>query len=307
GHRRAMKAPRGGVLERLAGAPISWGVCEVPGWGIMLPPSRVLSEMHGLGLRASELGALGYLGYEPAAVRALLSAYSLGAVGGFVPLSLHDRAHRDKAARDAAAAAALLQGCGGSYFVTAVVVDEAWSAPFDPSSAQWDELVHELDMVGEICSANDLCQVVHPHVGTLIERAEHVDEVMARSGVAWCLDTGHLAIGGVDPVAFAREHAARVALVHLKDVDLSLAPAVIEHKVSLLDATRAGLFRALGRGDVDVAGVVTALEAGGYQGWYVFEQDTTLEGDAAASADPAADVRASIEYLRGFTAKLGQG
>ena len=34
-----MKAPNGPVVERLAGAPISWGVCEVPGWGIMLPRS----------------------------------------------------------------------------------------------------------------------------------------------------------------------------------------------------------------------------------------------------------------------------
>jgi len=24
------------MLERLAGAPISWGVCEVPGWGLEL-------------------------------------------------------------------------------------------------------------------------------------------------------------------------------------------------------------------------------------------------------------------------------
>ena len=43
-------------LERVAGAPISWGVCEVPGWGLELPVSRVLSEMRELGLRATELG-----------------------------------------------------------------------------------------------------------------------------------------------------------------------------------------------------------------------------------------------------------
>jgi len=53
-----MKAPYGSAVERLAGAPISWGVCEVPGWGIMLPRDRVLSEMRDLGLKATELGAL---------------------------------------------------------------------------------------------------------------------------------------------------------------------------------------------------------------------------------------------------------
>ena len=24
--------------DKIAGAPISWGVCEVPGWGYQLPP-----------------------------------------------------------------------------------------------------------------------------------------------------------------------------------------------------------------------------------------------------------------------------
>ncbi len=69
-----MKAPPGGVEERLAGAPISWGVCEVPGWGIMLPRERVLSEMRELGLKATELGALGYLGDQPGEIQALLVA-----------------------------------------------------------------------------------------------------------------------------------------------------------------------------------------------------------------------------------------
>ena len=35
---------RPGLLERLASAPISWGVCEVPGWGLELPVDRVLRE-----------------------------------------------------------------------------------------------------------------------------------------------------------------------------------------------------------------------------------------------------------------------
>ena len=39
-------------LDRVASAPISWGICEVPGWGEQLPSERVLSEMAGLGLGA---------------------------------------------------------------------------------------------------------------------------------------------------------------------------------------------------------------------------------------------------------------
>lgn len=295
-----MEAPKGNVLERLAGAPISWGVCEVPGWGVMLPPERVLSEMRSLGLKATELGALGYLGGTPDEIKAILGRFGLGVVGGFVPVpALHDRALRGGAEEAAESAARLLSGAGGTYFVTAAVVDEGWTEPFELSTSQWDSVAEGLAMVDRVCARHDLVQVLHPHVGTLVERAGHIDAVVARSSVQFCLDTGHFSIGGADPVAFAEEHAGRVGLVHLKDVDLSLAPAVIEHKTSLLEGTRTGLFRPLGRGSVDISGTVSVLEAAGYQGWYVFEQDTAIDEAVASGADPAADVKASIEYLRG--------
>jgi hypothetical protein len=47
--------------NKIAGAPISWGVCEVPGWGYQLPPDRVLTEMRKIGLAATELGPDGFL------------------------------------------------------------------------------------------------------------------------------------------------------------------------------------------------------------------------------------------------------
>jgi inosose dehydratase len=295
-----MEAPKGTLLDRLAGAPISWGVCEVPGWGVMLPPERVLQEMRDLGLRASELGALGYLGDDPGQIRGLLTRFGLGAVGGFVPVALHDRTAWARAEEEAERAARLLAGAGGTYFVTAPVVDEAWSEPFELSAAQWDDFAAGLEVVGRVCARHGLRQVLHPHVGTLVERASHIEAVLERSEVAFCLDTGHFSIGGADPVAFAREHPGRVELVHLKDVDLSIAPGVIEHKMSLLEATRAGLFRPLGRGKVDLSGTVRALEAAGYAGWYVLEQDTAIEPAMAATANPAAEVKVSVDYLKGL-------
>src|SRR5688500_20148811 len=93
-----VRSERGGTTRggrRLAGAPISWGVCEVPGWGRQLPPERVLAEMAGLGLTATELGPLGYLPLEPDALRARLDAHGLALVGGFVPLVLHEPAAGD--------------------------------------------------------------------------------------------------------------------------------------------------------------------------------------------------------------------
>ena len=62
----------------------------MPGWGLMLPPERVLSEMASLGFRATELGPVDWLPLDPGALRAVLQRHGLELVGGFVPLVLHE-------------------------------------------------------------------------------------------------------------------------------------------------------------------------------------------------------------------------
>ena len=46
---------------RIAGAPVSWGVIEVPDWGYQMPAERVLREAAALGLAAVEAGPVGPL------------------------------------------------------------------------------------------------------------------------------------------------------------------------------------------------------------------------------------------------------
>jgi inosose dehydratase len=54
----------------------------------------------------------------------------------------------------------------------------------------------------------------------------------------------------------------------------------------------------LGDGDVPVADIVSTLEAAGYQGWYVLEQDTSLpDGSPANAAVPVQDVTRSLAHL----------
>ena len=80
-------------MNRIAGAPISWGVCEVPGWGYQLDPARVLAEMRDVGLTATEFGPEGFLPSTPDAVAKTLDQHDLHAVGGFTPLLLHRPDH----------------------------------------------------------------------------------------------------------------------------------------------------------------------------------------------------------------------
>ncbi len=89
---------------------------------------------------------------------------------------------------------------------------------------------------------------LHPHVGTMVESGEETDRVLAGSGIGLCLDTGHLLIGGGDPVAVASRSPDRVAHVHLKDVAADVADRVRHDGLSYTDGVRAGMYRPLGAG-----------------------------------------------------------
>jgi inosose dehydratase len=288
----------GASLEnRLAGAPISWGVCEVPGWGRQLPPERVLAEMAALGLKATELGPLGWLPLDGAAVRATLDAYGLRLVGGFVPLVVHE-ADLAPTREHAERVAAMLATGGAELMVAALVTDLDWSAPVTLDDAGWARAGANLREIADLAGSHGLELVLHPHVGTLVERAEDVRRALAHTDVRWCFDTGHLLIGGVDPVQFVRDHADRIGHVHLKDVNASLAERVRSGELSLVEATQAGLFQPLGEGDARIDDVVRLLDEAGYERWLVLEQDLAITGtEPPADGGPALDVRRSIEFL----------
>ncbi len=286
------------AVRRLVGAPISWGVCEVPGWGRQLPPDRVLAEMAGLGLTATELGPLGYLPRDPGALRALLDAHGLALVGGFVPLVLHE-AEVDDARRLAADAAQMLAAAGADVFVSALVMDAGWSAPALLDDAPFAALVEHLAMIEDLVAGHGLTFALHPHAGTLAESAADVERLLAATDVGWCLDTGHLLIGGADPVAFVRDHGERVVHVHLKDVDAGVAARYGAGELTLMGATQAGLFRPLGQGDAGIPAVLAQLDAHGYEQWLVLEQDAALTGEEPpGGSGPFLDVQASIEFVR---------
>lgn len=294
--------------RQIAGAPITWGVCEVPGWGAMLPPDRVFGEMAGLGLGATELGPVDdYLPLDAGAIRAALEPHRLRLLGGFVPLVLHERAGLDEAVAQAERIASVMAAAGASVFVLAIVQDAAWSAPRALDEDGWRQLAHGVDRVAEATAALGLTTVVHPHQGTLIEKAAEVDALASRSDVAWCLDPGHLALGGYDPLDFLRAHGARVGHVHLKDIDLAVAARLNAGELTLMGAVQAGLFKPLGQGDAGIADVVAGLDAQGYDGWLVLEQDLAITGaEPAPGEGPVEDAATSLRFLESLAPALAR-
>lgn len=293
----------GPLMGRVATAPISWGICEVPGWGEQLPADRVCNEMAALGFPATELGEHGFLPTDPGEMVAFLAERELAMIGGFNSLVLHKESDAEATLAAATETAELFVEVGASHFVTAAVTDLDWSPRVPLTDSEWAHLSHMLSALEEMLKGKGLRQVLHPHVGTVVETADDVQQVLDTSDVAWCLDTGHLAIGGVDPVAFATEHHDRVGLVHLKDVTNTVADELNAGRMSLLEAVQQNLFPPLGRGDLAIDGVIAAMENTGYDDWYVLEQDVALtDGVPPAGQGPAVQVAESLDYLRSVEA-----
>jgi inosose dehydratase len=280
---------------RVAGAPISWGVCEVPGWGYQLPAGRVLAEMRAAGLTATEFGPTGYLPEDPGQRAALLAEHGLSAAGGFVPVVLHEPGAVETVDR-------ALDAFGGGHPVlvlAAATGREGYDTRPELDAGGWSVLLANLDRAAARAAERGFTATLHPHVGTMVEGPDEVHRVLDGSRIPLCLDTGHLLIGGTDPAELARAAADRIGHVHLKDVTAAVAHKVAGREISYTEGVSGGLYRPLGQGDVDVTGVVGALEAVGYQGWYVLEQDTILDGPPRDEG-PVRAVRESLYYLRGL-------
>lgn len=285
------------VRARVAAAPISWGVCEVPGWGYQLGPERVLTEMRSLGLTATEFGPIGFLAVEPTARAEQLRTLGMTAVGGFLPVLLHNPGHDPLPEVDRFVDACLASGATVMVLAAYTGV-EGYDVKPELDESGWSALLANLDRIDADARARGVTAALHPHVGTMVERRDEIDRVVAGSHVGLCVDTGHLELGGTDAVALTAAIPDRVTHVHLKDVDSELAARVRSGELAFGDAVKAGIFRPLGEGGIDIAALVRSLEAAGYSGWYVLEQDVMLDGEPVGEG-PVANVRESLNFLVG--------
>lgn len=280
---------------RVAAAPISWGVCEVPGWGHVLDAGTVLSEMTALGITATEFGPPGYLPGGPSTVRELLDPYGITAIGGFLALPLHSSTGHALAA--AATSAVRFAATGAEVLVLAAATGtEGYDTRPSLGAHEWRILIDTAATIRDLAAEHGLRTVLHPHVGTHVETEAEVERFLSDSDLDLCLDTGHLLVGGVDPVRLARRHADRIGHIHLKDVRNDLAHEIRSGTLDYSQAVRRGLYVPLGEGDVDIEALVRCVHEAGYRGWYVIEQDTALTpGDTAAV--PSRDTARSLRYL----------
>ena len=284
----------------IASAPISWGVIEVPGWGLQLDRERVLSEMVSLGITATEFGPEGFLPDAPAERARVLAEAGLSAVGGFFPIVLHD-ADQDPIPAIERELEAYVAAGAGTLVLSAVTGSDGYDAAPELSEHEWQTLLANLDRAQHAAAAVGVVATLHPHLGTVIEAPDAVARVLAGSTIGLCLDTGHYTLAGGDPVALVRDHSDRIVHAHLKDVSLAVAEQVRAGELDYRAGVRAGMYQALGQGDARIDVIVAALAEAGYDGWYVLEQDTVVESEADA-ARALEQARLSVNFIRAAVA-----
>ena len=289
---------------RLANAPVSWGV-DYEGDPANPPWPTVLDGIAEAGYRHCELGPVGYLPEEPATLNSELRDRRLRVTGSFIFDHMHDPTQRERVLTVARRACSVVAAAGGSHLVrvnhlvperTAVAGAEAAGRRL--RGAEFAEQVAGLRAVAAIARGFGLRPVLHPHAGTFVEYRDEIDAVLAAVPAAemgLCIDTGHSAYAGVDPVALYEDHHDRCDYLHFKDIDADVHARVVAEGTDFLNAVTAGVFTPLGRGVVDFPGLRDALLRRGFDGAATVEQDV----DPAVGPDPVGDAIRSLEYLRG--------
>lgn len=279
---------------RLATGPVTWGVdfADAPG----NPPwEHVLDEIAASGIGALELGPVGYLPEDPAALREALDSRGLTAVGSFVFDDFHDPSRGPQLAAATERAARAVAAAGGTVLL---LIDRP--APERAATTgrsldarrlddrQWTAMLDAIRRCAAVGEDHALRPAFHPHAGSYVEYEDEIERLLDDSDLALCLDTGHAAYAGIDAERALVAYGQRLAHVHLKDVRAD----VVERGLGFWAALEAGVFCPLGEGVVDLPAVLAALDEVGYEGYATIEQDRV-----PGSGSPLDDLAASLRVL----------
>jgi len=286
----------------LAASPTTWGV-DFAGNPLNPAWDRVLDEIQASGVRSLELGPVGYLPEDPQVLGPELEARGLTTAGTFMFQPIYDDARESEVLDVARRTGALVSALSGHFLI---LVDQPTDlrvatagrgslAQRMDSNARY-RYVERITRIGDIAGEYGLRAVFHQHAGTNVEFIDEVEflfESVDHECVGMCLDTGHLAYAGIDPVEAIRQFAGRIDHVHFKDVNGRVVEKARAQGWDFWHAISAGIFCPIGEGVVDFGGVISALSDIGFSGTATIEQDR----DPASSTDPLADLRASIAHL----------
>ena len=288
-------------MIRTANAPVSYGVFALSRPDRVPLPSgpELLGLVSDAGYDGVDLGPHGYFGTGHALAENL-AAHELALCGGWLdlPFSGSDEVYE-------AAEAAILPVlddfalCARQQGTMAPKPTIADSGSAERSARpgggvdlelprdRWDIFAGRVQRVVNLVADRGLIATFHHHACTYVETPREIERLLTDTTIGLTLDTGHLLLGGGDPMAALADWGPRINHLHVKDVRTALLHAASGSDNPVRDLWEKRVFVPLGDGDLDIEGFLDAVLARGFEGWLVVEQDVVLLDGA--------DVRRAID------------
>lgn len=297
-------------MIKIANAPCSWGALEfdLDKKSEEIGFEQVLDEIKETGYLGTELGDWGYMPTDPELLKKEITKRGLELLGAFVPVALANADQHEKGKKSAMRVAELMYNAGyGDAFI--VLADDNASVRERTQNAgritpemgldedQWQVFAKGAEHIAKaVKDAFGIRTVFHHHCAGYVETPAEIETLMELTDpelLGLCLDMGHYAFGGGNPVKALEKYRNRIWHVHFKDYDPEAAQKSREAKGNYFDALKRGVFCELGKGDVDFKTIVELLHRTGYGDWIVVEQDI-LPG----MGNPKACAKANRDYIK---------
>jgi inosose dehydratase len=296
----------------VAAAPVSFGAFEVTvGIDPHVPDGvAVLDAVAAAGYAGIDLGPPGYLGGD-GELLSRLGSRQLFLAGGYHAMPFANSPAMDEAmlglrrlldifdqaALDAPIPPRPTLADAGSEARRSAPGRISQDRSLKLDAAAWSDFAANVARAASLCRQRGYEPTFHHHGASYVESTEEIGELLRLTDVGLCLDTGHLVIGGGDPLRAVADWGSRINHVHLKDVRRSVIERVTAAHGRMIDFWREGAFCVLGEGDLDIEAILGAIRESGFKGWLVVEQDMLPRPDE--STDRAArDQQRNREYLQ---------
>jgi len=260
---------------------LRWGYAAIT-WGDK--NRQAIDDIAALGYAGIQLRANALQQFGAAELRELLETRKLSLVAlssGSVPLGPETDDRR--MIEDHVAHARFVRDAGGSFLQ---VTDEKPTGR-TVTAGDIKRLGRLLTEIGKRTSDLGITLGYHNHMGTIGEKPDDVDRILEAADpmyVRFELDIAHYRQGGGNPVEAIRRHASRLLFLHIKDV----RPTATGYR-----------FVELGRGTVDIKGVLDALGDTGFSGWAVIELDEVPPSEPPRTAKECAAIsKRYVETIR---------
>ena len=273
----------------VANAPVSYGAFEITvGHDPNVPDGiSVLDQVAAAGYAGIDLGPVGYLG-RGTRLGELLTERGLGLAGGYLELPYADPDALEQALAELDALLATFDAVlpyllgppprptladAGSPQRRSQPGRSAGQPSLGLDAGGWRRFAAGLARVVGHCRDRGYEPTFHPETGTYVEAPWEIEEVLDRSDIGLCLETGHMMMGGGDPVAMLRDWGDRVNHVHLKDGVRTVMAGIVADGAPATEIWSREAFCELGHGDLDVDAILDGLRGISFGGWLDVEQD----------------------------------